>query len=242
MLQSVQGGSNLPSKNPLVGKYPPMKKEDSGSASSMHYSSDSVSISYKNSDGEEFSLEMERIEFKSTNLSRYSDDEKEHWRDVVKQIKEEFKKFKSEGLKGLISGEDSIRKGEKIDFSKLSIEELNKKTDELEELMPEAWRPDAVSERIVQFVTSFYGKAESEGEEFYKIALAAINNGFGMANHELGKLPGDIENVITRTREMVQQKLDRWAKEMGIDVDKESDGALPPASVDTTKGGIDITG
>ncbi len=240
MLQGIQGRNNLPQQSGTVTKQGSAKKDEGASVSSMHYSSDSVSISYKNADGEELSIEMEHVEFKSTNLSRYSDEEKAHWSDVVKQIKEEFEKFKSEGLKGFIETDENgkIHGKNNRDFSKMSTDELNKKTDELEMKMPEEWRPDAVSDRILQFVTAFYGKTESKGEDFYKIALGAIESGFKQAGHELGKLPGDIENIMTRTREMVLAKLDKWAEEQGI---KPKGEAAEPQKTDPAKPGIDIT-
>lgn len=238
MLQGILGRNNLPQQNAPVGnKHGSVKKDDVTSLSSMHYSSDSVSISYKNADGEELSIEMEHVEFKSTNLSRYSDEEKAHWSDVVKQIKEEFEKFKSEGLKGFIETDEN-GKSSKKDFHKISIDELNKRTDELEKNMPEEWRPDAVSDRILQFVTAFYGRTESKGEDFYKIALDAINTGFKQAGSEMGKLPGDIENIISRTREMVLAKLEKWAEVQGIQTKKEDADSSKQEKV---KSGIDIT-
>jgi len=217
MLQSIQGNSGVPQKNPLTTKVA-NKNGDSVQFSSTKYSSDSVSISYKNDSGEELTIEMEHVEFKSTNLSRYSDAEKAHWDDVVKQIKEEYKKFKEDFLSGFLNGdvESSKKKTDSFDSSSLTPEELTKKTDELIEKMPEAWRPEAVANRIVQFVTAFYGRTEAQGKDFYNLALSSINDGFQQAGDQMGKVPGEVESVISRTREMIMAKLDKWAKDQGI--------------------------
>lgn len=217
MLQSIQGGSNLPHKNQNVVKQHP---KDSQQSTATHYSSDRVTLSYKNLSGEEFSVEVEHSEIQSVNLDKYSKEDKQKWHEMVKAIHEEFREFQAQSIRNIIAGKGEVSEKPAI-AEQVTPEELEAKTEELIDRMPEFWRPEAVSDRIVGFATSFFGQTESKGEDFYNLAKSAIEEGFKLAGKDMGKLPGDIENVIEFTREMVMEKLDRWAEEQGILPEKD---------------------
>lgn len=224
MLQSVQGGSNLPQKNQQMPKFKVSKDTtDDAKFSATHYSSDKVTLSYKNLSGEELTVEVERTQFSSVNLSKYSEEDKAKWQEIVKSIREEFAEMQAKSIRDILKGHTAGKKDEPKKVE-ISADELEKKTDELIEKMPEYWRPEQVSDRILEFATAFFGHTESQGEDFYELAKSAIEEGFKMAGDDLGQLPGDIENVIARTRELVMEKLDRWAEEQGI-LPQEEEGA-----------------
>ena len=218
MLQSIQGGNSLPQKGHVSPAH--VQKEDDSKFSSTHFSSDSVTLSYKDLSGKEVSIEVEHTQLTMVSGEKYSDGDKAKWTEMVKSIREEFEKFQAKSIRDIISGagtgdvkmSDMAKEPEKT----LSAEEINLNTEELIEQMPEEWRPEAVSDRILGFTTAFFGKTESGGEDFYKLAKSAIEEGFKLAGDDLGQLPGDIDNVIAKTREMVMAKLDRWAEEQGI--------------------------
>lgn len=213
MLQSIHGGNNLPQKNQGVVKHQP--KDNQQNITSTHYSSDRVTLSYKNLSGEEFSVEVEHSEIKSVDMDKYSKEDKQKWHEMVKAIHEEFREFQAQSIRDIISGKVEVGEAPAVP-EQLSAEELEAKTEELIDKMPEFWRPEAVSDRIVGFATAFYGQTESQGEDFYELAKSAIEEGFKLAGKDMGQLPGDIENVMELTREMVMEKLDRWAEEQGV--------------------------
>ena len=237
MLQPIQRRSDAPTNRGHLEK---SDSSQSGAVnmSAKHYSSDKVTLSYKSSTGEELTLKYEHEEYSAFDISLVSNGDKEKWKKIVDSIKDEFERFKAQAIHDLVVGGGEEQVGGVNPTLDLSLDELKLKTDELIEKMPEEWRPDAVSDRILAFTTSFFGQTESEGEDFYNLAKDAILKGFEMAGDELGSLPGDIGEVIKRTREMVLAKLDKWAEEQGIIEAKE---VQPQSSDELQAGGIDIT-
>ncbi len=237
MLQGIQRGADLPQKNQGVSSH--QKQENSGlNVSAAHYSSDKVTLSYENDKGDKVKLEMEHSQFHSVKMENYSDADKEKWQSIVKDIREQFEQFKADAIADMLNLSDgeSQAGGVNLNIEKMSPDELQIKTDELIEKMPEMWRPEAVSDRIVEFATNFFGSTESEGEDFYNLAISSIEEGFKLAGDDLGKLPGDIANVIKQTRELVMEKLERWAEEQGIisreNISPENDSPLEAGGVD----------
>jgi len=237
MLQGIQRGADLPQKNRGVHTHP--KNQVSGSnVSATHYSSDKVTLSYENDKGDKVKLEMEHTQFHSVKMENYSDSDKEKWQSIVKEIRDQYEQFKANSIADILNLGDGGSKAEDVNLNieKMTPEELQIKTDELIEKMPEMWRPEAVSDRIVEFATNYFGSTESEGEDFYKLAISAIEEGFKLAGDDLGKLPGDIANVIKQTRDLVMEKLERWAEEQGIisaeNVGLENDAPLEAGGVD----------
>ncbi len=239
MLQGIQRGADLPQKNHGVSSH--QKQKNGGTnVSAAHYSSDKVTLSYENDKGDKVKLEMEHSQFHSVKMDNYSDADKEKWQSIVKDIREQFEQFKADAISDMLNlGEgESLAKGVNLNIEKMSPEELQIRTDELIEKMPEMWRPEAVSDRIVEFATNFFGSTESEGEDFYNLALSSIEEGFKLAGDDLGKLPGDIANVIKQTRELVMEKLERWAEEQGI-IAREN--ISPDSDIPLEAGGVDLS-
>jgi hypothetical protein len=91
--------------------------------------------------------------------------------------------------------------------------------EELVDMLPDAWKPDAVAERIVNLAVSFYEKSGLSGEEFLEKIKEAIGSGFAAADKMIGgRLPGNIKEVIQFTRDAVSARLDKWAESMGIQI------------------------
>lgn len=250
MLPSIKGDSSFPKNvepnrnKRAVGHH---KQAQDAALSETHYSHDKVTLSYSNDKGEKYSLELEHEELSNIDISKYSSGDQEKWKKIVDSIKDEFEKFKAQAIHDILSGvtgkevENKEAPKDIQQMSKQEIEDLEKRTDELVEKMPEEWRPDAVSDRIFHFTASFFGMTESKGEDFYNLAKDSILKGFEDAYKELGELPNEVGNVIKRTKEMVLEKLDKWAEEQGI-LPKEDPADVQPQSTDeTAPGGLDIS-
>jgi hypothetical protein len=148
--------------------------------------------------------------------------------EIGKAVKDEYRKFqanligsmlKSIGItpNGLrINGENV--KWEDVDFdSLLTAEQKNISPEQLVDMLPDEWKPDAVAERIVNFATGFYKASGLDAKEFYEKIKTAIDHGFGAADRQInGKLPGNIREVVEFTRKAVYDKLEKWAQGMGI--------------------------
>ena len=84
------------------------------------------------------------------------------------------------------------------------------------------WSPEAVSDRIVAFATSFMGAYQSENSDlsgeglidgFGTLMRDAIIEGFNQAKEILGALSvlsGDVADTVNRTYELTMQKLDAY--------------------------------
>jgi hypothetical protein len=84
------------------------------------------------------------------------------------------------------------------------------------------WSPEAVSDRIVAFATSFMGAYQSEHPDmageglidgFGSLMRDAIIEGFNQAKEILGALSvlsGDVADTVNRTFELTMQKLDAF--------------------------------
>ncbi|MDR0303443.1 MAG: DUF5610 domain-containing protein [Chitinispirillales bacterium] len=151
--------------------------------------------------------------------------------EIVRTIKDEYRRLQASIIRSILknsginaSGKVKVN-GEEIDWDNLDWDKLISESDktltpeQIIDTLPDEWKPDAVAERIVNFATSFYAKSGLEGKEFYDKIKAAIDLGFGEADKIVGgKLPGNIKSVITFTRNAVYEKLDNWAKNMGIEI------------------------
>lgn len=140
--------------------------------------------------------------------------------EAAKGIKEEYKKFQATLIQTMLNasgfGDGNINFD---NIFNMNIPDNGMTAEELIELMPEAWRPDAVAERIVDFAVAFYEKSGLSGEEFLAKIKDAIGAGFGEANDEIGlRLPGNVKQIMELTRNAVHEKLDKWAEAMGIQI------------------------
>jgi hypothetical protein len=153
-----------------------------------------------------------------TNWSEKTNDE------IVKAVKDEYRKLQANIVKSmLVSAGINVggKAGKLEDIFDLEIPESEKglTAEELVDMMPDEWKPDAVAQRIVDFAVSFYEQSGLSGEEFLEKVKEAIEGGFGAVDKMIGgKLPGNIKEVIQFTKNAVSEKLDKWAQDMGIQI------------------------
>jgi hypothetical protein len=210
------------------------QKSKSDEVSASLYRSDSVSLTMTDKDGEKVSLEIEHVRIASYK-SCCSDSEREMWDRITEQMKNDFAEWKEQSIRDLLK-ESGLKQHEEIRnvWEELSHSEQVKHTDDLIDKMPDMWKPEAVAERIVQFTVAFAGKTESQGEDFFELAKNAIADGFGQAHSELGELPGAVNGVVERTRQLVAEKLEAWFEQW-------SGESSSTSVVDSSISGIDIS-
>ncbi|MCL1947174.1 MAG: DUF5610 domain-containing protein [Chitinivibrionia bacterium] len=144
--------------------------------------------------------------------------------EIVKGVKEEYKKLQANIIKSMLTSAGLQGGGKNKDLDAIFNfeipESVQKYTpEELVDMLPDEWKPDAVAERIVNFATSFYERSGLSGEDFYEKIKEAIESGFGAADKQIGgKLPGNIKDVIQFTKNAVAEKLEKWAESMGIKI------------------------
>ena len=150
---------------------------------------------------------------------------------ISRSVKDEYRKLQVNMIRSIlknaginVSGKIKVN-GEEIDWnsadwdSLLTEEQKSITPEQLVDMLPDEWKPDAVAERIVDFAVSFYKKSGLSGEEFYEKIKAAIDSGFGQADRTInGKLPSNIREVVEFTRKAVYEKLDKWAETAGIQI------------------------
>lgn len=179
------------------------------------YSSERLSITYRNGDGDSVSLSMEQIEYQKTLVSAKGNENSEQWHQVVENIKEQYLALQERIISRILDGIDGGNREPKVEEDAPASS-----TTEIPGL-PEYWNAENTSQRIVDFATSFYGLTESAGQDFYELMVGAIEEGFSQARGLLGKLPGAVDNLVTETHELTLQKLEAWALEQGIEVRTE---------------------
>jgi len=151
--------------------------------------------------------------------------------EISKSVKDEYRKFQANLIGTMLKSVGITPNGnlringeevswDSVDFDSLLTErQKNISPEQLVDMLPDAWKPDAVAERIVNFATSFYEVSGLDAKEFYDKIKAAIDHGFGEADRQInGRLPGNIREVIEFTRKAVYDKLEKWAESMGIQI------------------------
>jgi hypothetical protein len=214
MINSLKNEGQIPQKTGGLAKRPHSKSK-ANSLSMSHYSSDSVSISYKSKNGDELNIEVNHTEMKRLDLSTYSDKDKGDWQKIVEKIKDEYKDFKKQAVNDMLTDAGFLPQRPKDDEINPFITE---ETAQIIDKLPEMWKPEAVADRIFEFVTAYFGNTESGGEDFYKLAKDAISNGFSQASNEgsFDELPDGVRGVTEETKRVLFEKFDAWAKEKGI--------------------------
>ena len=150
---------------------------------------------------------------------------------MVNAVKDEYRKLQANMVRSILknSGIDFGGKiklnGEEIDWNSIDLDSLlteeqkNISPEQLVNMLPDEWKPDAVAERIVNFAVAFYEKSGLSGEEFYTKIKEAIDSGFAGADKTInGKLPSNIKEVVEFTRQAVYDKLEKWAEATGIQI------------------------
>jgi len=164
---------------------------------------------------------------------RESDEAKQQKHDeIAKSVRDEYQRLQANVIRTLLQGTGfQVSEGMTTDDMLNAIfdieipeSEQGMTAEEIIELLPDDWKPDAVAERIVNFATSFYGASGLSGEEFLEKITEAINVGFGEADKQLnGRLPANIQQVIQFTRDAVAERLERWAEATGVRVPERVD-------------------
>lgn len=202
MLNSINGG--LPQRPAGYRKTSGATGgEVSSRTSGFSYSSDSVKLSYGSSAGTQYEIEILREEMKGFDLSLYSNKDKDVWGKQSGFAKSEFSGFYQSVKKIEITIVQTSASEEVAEGNPFSA-------------LPEEWRPEAVAQRIFDFVTSFKGKTDAEGGDFFKLVKNAVLEGVKQALGELGDMDDQTKGVINETTRLLQEKLDNWGREEGI--------------------------
>jgi hypothetical protein len=204
---------------PRSTQLPAAAPSESTQLSSEYYSEDSLSLTYTNADGDTVSLSMQHVEYQKAVMQFDGSSDSTQWKDIVDFIKKEFERLNSEMMDRLIAsitGDDPKKKTEKTDDS-ADIAGL-----------PEYWNAENTSQRIVDFAVSFHGAFDGAGKDFLDTIRAAVDEGFKQARDSLGKLPDEVDALVSATYDLVMKKLDEWAAQQGIEVDGR-DGTVAAA-------------
>lgn len=202
MLNSINGG--LPQRPTGYRKASGTTGgEVSSRTSGFSYSSDSVTLSYGSSSGTQYEIEILREEMKGFDISSYTKNDKEVWGKQFGFSQNEFSGFYQSVKKIEITIVQTSGSGEIADENPFSA-------------LPEEWRPEAVAQRIFDFVTSFKGKTDAQGNDFFKLVKNAVLEGVKQALGELGDMDDQTKEVINETTRLLQEKLDSWGREEGL--------------------------
>ncbi|MBD3397176.1 MAG: hypothetical protein GF418_16265 [Chitinivibrionales bacterium] len=186
---------------------------------SEYFSSDTLSLTYTNNDGDTVSLSMQHVEYQKAMIQFEGDADSPEWKQMVEFIKDEYQRMHQEMLDSFIASVN----GEKPEKAE------NREADTIEGL-PEYWNAENTSQRIVDFAVSFYSLYEGTGEEYLGIIRGAIEEGFSQARDMLGELPDAVDKLVGDTYDLVMEKLDAWAAEQGIGTESVEETAKTVAA------------
>lgn len=204
MLNGIQGG--LPQRSAGYTKSSGSSENVvSKKTSGFSYSSDSVKLSYNSSAGTQYQIEILHEEMKGFDLSAYTKNDKDIWGQQFGKSKSEFSGFYQSVKKIEIT---IVTTSEGVEGGKFSG-------------LPEEWRPEAVAQRIFDFVTSFKGKTDAQGNDFFKLVKNAVLEGVKQALGELGDMDDETKQVINETTRLLNEKLESWGKEEGYITEPE---------------------
>lgn len=178
---------------------------------STYYSSQKLNIQYTNSDGDSLSLQFEQIEFQKAALALNGNLSTDEWKEVIGTLKEQLAHLKADMLQKIIEGFSGSTGTSQKQIEAVEIEGL-----------PEYWNAENTAQRIVDFATSFYEIADTQGQQYYEMMRQAITDGFSQAMNILGELPSEISNLSQNTFALAMEKLDMWALEQGIEIGENS--------------------
>ncbi len=187
---------------------PQADKQEKGqkSLSGYQYSSDSVSLSY--SDGSRsFDVSVEQTKLDVFDISKFSEGDQNFWKKAAEQSSQEFN--------GQFFSATSIEININISVSGAGESGANPLIDSL----ADEWKPEAVADRIFQFVTGFEGKGESQGGDFFSLMKDAVFEGVKQAYEQLGGESGfsdDVKGVLDETVRLLEEKFEIWGRERGF--------------------------
>ncbi|MCL2845931.1 MAG: DUF5610 domain-containing protein [Chitinivibrionia bacterium] len=148
--------------------------------------------------------------------------------EIARGARDEFQRLQANIIRAMLQavrGEDvNTASFDAIFNIQIPESEQGMTAEEIIATLPDAWKPEAVAERIVDFAISFYERSGLSGEEFLEAVTNAINSGFAEADRQLnGRLPANIQQVIQFTRDAVSERLERWAESTGIRIPERVD-------------------
>jgi hypothetical protein len=165
---------------------------------------DKYSMQFTSKDGDTVSVSMESVQYQKSLLQLDATGNSEDIQKILDYIKKEYEDMRTQIIKEFFK---------KADGKTDKIKDV-KETPEL--AIPEYWNAENTSQRIVDFALKFYNAFTGAGEDFLAMIKDAIEKGFAEAKDILGNLPDPVSQLVSDTRDLVMQKLDKWAEEKGI--------------------------
>lgn len=172
------------------------------------------SLEYTSKDGDTVSFSMESVHYQKSTLQLEANGNPEDIQKIMDYIKKQYEDMRTQILK------EFFRKADGKTDETQNIEE----TSDLK--IPDYWNAENTSQRIVDFALQFYDAFKGAGEDFLKMIKDAIDKGFDEAKEMLGDLPDPVSKLVSDTHDLVMQKLDTWAEEKGIQINKENENEL----------------
>jgi effector-binding domain-containing protein len=177
------------------------------------YSENSLFVTLNNSDGDTATLSIESLKYQKSIISFDNINSKDEWKKVIDYLKNEYLTLKQEIIKNFLKSN-----GVETEETKNTDKSIIENTDEIPGL-PEYWNAENTSQRIVDFATSFISLYNGSKEEYLTMIKDAIEKGFSEVRDILGDLPDAVNNLVNKTHDLVIDKLNKWAKEQGINFD-----------------------
>lgn len=212
----------------------PEKVNSSFKYSGEYLSHEKMTLNYKNSEGDSFSLNYESVKYQRMSyegtenplsVSLNNADKGE----IGKEIKELYDLVKENMVKELMKS-----LGFEIQGTKKG-EEVEKTSESKIEGLPEYWNAENTSQRIFEFAVSFHSMSEQDTEGYYKMMREAIISGYDEAIGEIGEVSDEVSSLSQETLRLALEKLDSWAAEQGVNV-----GSALNGTVSVENGGLDL--
>jgi hypothetical protein len=159
-------------------------------------------MKYQSQDGDIFELTYVNQTTSGINASAHEDNGAISLGDMMENIKN-FIKAQEEKLIDILmeQGDNGQITGGVKDADALQASDLN---------IPEYWNAENTSQRIVDFAVSFYEGSGKDAEEFGKMIIDAVKEGFEQARGILGSLPDEANELVSKTEVLTMEKLDAW--------------------------------
>ncbi len=181
-------------------------------AAASYVAADSLSLTYRNADGDSVALHYQHMEYGDISVSGKANQDTEGMRELVRAVGDQLLRQQHRIIRELFG------EGEKTeDANAEKVEESG----ELQGL-PEYWNAENTSQRIVDFAVSFFDLFEGAPEEYLSKIKGAIEEGFSQAREMMGEMPEAVGKLTNDTYELVMQKLDAWAAEHDIGENQQS--------------------
>lgn len=200
-------GSDLPlkSKTGYIGEY---------------LSFDRMTLNYTGKDGDSFSFDYQKLQLQRVSAGE-NETVKEDERDFSKMLNELYDTLQSKIIEKLSESLGiSIKKNENIDDKSMEVTDGG-----TIEGLPEYWNAENTAQRIFDFSVSFFSVSSQDAEGYYVMMKEAITKGYDEAIGEIGSVSKEVSALSERTLELALEKLDEWARNNGVDVEKINEAA-----------------